>query len=581
MNVLSRYSVACCVLLSLVTSTFAQAVVPSAAATTRPIDLREKWVFVYNYSLANDKSRDEVIEMLRRAAKVGYNGVLITDNKFFRWNEIDWDAYTDNLRMIRKAAKDGNMKVIAVVCAQGTDLLSNDTSLAEGQPVVDAPFLAQGGKLIPADDDYKIVNGGFEDAKDGVPVGWSISGKGAAIDTGVKCEGSSCIRIKAATQIAQHIKLKPNRYYQISARIKSEGMDPAYQFCLYLTDSANTRIMSHKPWGIQKTQDWTQYTWEINTFEHPSMQINTGIWGEFPGTVWIDDIRVRPGGLVNVIRRDGCPFKMTSEDGQVIYEEGKDFDGARDPNLGQAVINGNKIAGIYDYWHEEPLMTIPAGSRIKEGQKVLVSYYHAQTIMGYSTMCCMAEPKIWPLTVKHMALIHKALAPDAYCLPHDEIRHQGWDEACRRSGLSPAKLLADNIRRCVEVIRNEDPGKPIYIENDMIDPYMNAKEKGLYYFVKGEGPWYGSWEGLDKELMICNWNWFNNADRKNSLNFWASQGRKQVLWGYYDEPIENMTAWLNEAVGVPGVIGAMYTSWVPKYDNIGKFIEATKAFEKK
>jgi hypothetical protein len=376
-----RIGLLACVILAAGRTSVAQST--SSAPGGVGVSLQEKWVFVYNFNLANPKHVDEVSAMLTKAGKIGYNGVLITDNKFFRWNEVNWDEYTKNLRKVRQAAKDQKMKVIAVVCGQGTDMLSNDPNLAEGQPVIEAPFIAQGGKLVPADDDFKIVNGGFEEVKDGLPVGWTVNGKNAAIDTDVKCEGKNSIRIKAATQIVQHIQLKPARYYRVSCKIKSEGVDPAYQFNLYLTDSKNTRVMCHKPWGIQKTQDWTEFTWEFNTLDHPSMQINTGIWGEFPGTVWIDDLKVQPGGFVNLICRDGCPFKLTSEDGKTVFEEGKDFAGAKDPKLGMAVINGTTISGIYDYWHEAPTVTLPAGSRIKDGQKVLASYCHSQTIMGY------------------------------------------------------------------------------------------------------------------------------------------------------------------------------------------------------
>jgi hypothetical protein len=122
-------------------------------------------------------------------------------------------------------------------------------------------------------------------------------------------------------------------------------------------------------------------------------------------------MKMPPGGLVNLIRRDGCRLWITSEEGRTVYAEGKDFAGAKDRKLGQAVINGNPIPGIYDYWHEPPVMTLPAGSRIKDGQKVLVSYCHSRTILGDSKMCCTAEPRIWDLTRRHMVLVHKASRP--------------------------------------------------------------------------------------------------------------------------------------------------------------------------
>ncbi len=72
----------------------------------------------------------------------------------------------------------------------------------------------------------------------------------------------------------------------------------------------------------------------------------------------------------------------------------------------------------------------------------------------------------------------------------------------------------------------------------MIDPNMNAAKKGYYYFVNGrEGPWYGSWKGLDKKLIILNWNHFANEKRKKSLRFFEKLGHKQILCGHYDLPV--------------------------------------------
>jgi len=542
--------------------------------TSKGSSFTEKWVFI-SHNFANEKNCDEVIAVLDRAAKAGYNGMAVTDCKFFRWNEVKEEEYAANLARVRRAARDRNIKIYAFCCSQHTDLLSNDVNLAEGQPVVGAPFLARGGKLVPIDDDLQIVNGSFEEVDNGRPKGWKVNGGNAAVDTTVQSQGRSSVRVKAATQLSQKIKLVPNRYYRLKMRIKSEEIEPAYQFNVYLSSSDNTRLLCYKPFGIAKTQDWKEHSWEFNTMDVPEMMITFGIWGEYPGTVWVDEMTIEPGALVNLIRRDGCPFKMTSADGKTVYVEGKDFEGARDPLLGRA----NNILGVYDYWHRPPVMTLPAGSRIREGQKVLVSYAHAVTIYGWSTFPCLNEPAIWPLLEKHLAWVHKLLKPDGYILSHDEIRHYGWDASCRKVGKEPAELLAENIHRCVALVHKEDPGKPIYIWNDMIDPNMNAAKTGYYYFVNGgPGPWYGSWKGLDKDLIILNWNHFPNEKRKRSLRFFEQLGHKQILAGYYDQSPKMMTPWLQEAAGVKGVIGVMYTTWVRRFDDLDEFIKTVERF---
>jgi hypothetical protein len=550
------------------------ALLPSAAQVSpAPLGLSERWVFIsHNFAVA--RNCDAMIEVIDRAARGGYNGIALTDCKFFRWKEIDEGDYARNIGRVVKAAHDHKMKVLAFCCGPSTDLLSNDPNLAEGQPVVDAPFVVHDGKLLPADDELKVVNGSFEEAKDGLPVGWRINGTEAAVDTAVKCEGKPSVRIQGGTQISQTLALKPNRYYRLLMKIKTEGLDPAYQFNVYLTSSDNKRMMCYKPFGVTKTQDWTEYSFEFNTMDVPEMLITTGIWGDFPGTVWIADMRIAPAGLVNLIRRDGCPFRVTSAGGGTVFAEGKDYAGARDPRLGLAVSGGVAIAGIYDYWHEPPVMTVPPGSRLHEGQRVRVSYYHAVTVYGWSTFPCLNEPAIWPLLRKHVDFVHRAVKPDGYILSHDEIRHAGWDESCRKAGRKPVEVLTDNIRRCAALVRREGPGKPLWIWGDMVDPNMNAQKTGHYCFVNGgEGPWYGSWEALDRDIGIVNWNNWTNNHRKESLRFFADRGHRQVLAGYYDAPVEGITGWMDDARGVPGVMGVMYTTWANRFDDLEPWLK--------
>jgi hypothetical protein len=113
--------------------------------------------------------------------------------------------------------------------------------------------------------------------------------------------------------------------------------------------------------------------------------------------------------------------------------------------------------------------------------------------------------------------------------------------------------------------------------SDMFDPFHNAPKTGSYYLVKGDGPWYGSWEGLDKDVIICNWNSQKNV-RLDSLKWFADRGHKQMLAGYYDGPPERITDWLTDAAKVPGVVGVMYTTWQQRYDDLEKFAETVGRF---
>jgi len=171
-------------------------------------------------------------------------------------------------------------------------------------------------------------------------------------------------------------------------------------------------------------------------------------------------------------------------------------------------------------------------------------------------------------------LMKGIMAPDGYILSHDEIRQMGWDDSCCKTNKTPAKILADNVKRCVEAIRKEDAGKPIYIWSDMFDPFHNAPKTGLNCFVKGDGPFYGSWEGLDKDVIILNWN-ASAEHRVDALKWFAGRGHRQVLCGYYDQPVANLVPWFTEAKQVKGATGVMYTTWGNDFSALEKFLEST------
>ena len=104
----------------------------------------------------------------------------------------------------------------------------------------------------------------------------------------------------------------------------------------------------------------------------------------------------------------------------------------------------------------------------------------------------------------------------------------------------------------------------------MFDPYHNARKTGRYYLVKGDGPWYGSWEGLPKEVTVVNWHG-HEPGRLDSLKFFAARGHKQILAGYYDADPARIRPWLADAAQVEGVVGAMYTTWRDNYADLEKF----------
>src|SRR5262249_41939155 len=148
-------------------------------------------------------------------------------------------------------------------------------------------------------------------------------------------------------------------------------------------------------------------------------------------------------------------------------------------------------------------------------------------------------------------LVHKHVAPKTWFFSHDEIRVAGWDDLAQKSKKTPGQLLADNVKRCVEIVREIDPKARIVIWSDMFDPNHNAVDR--YYLVKGSLK--GSWEGLPKDVDVMNWN--GGKSSAASLKWFDDRSHRQLIAGYYDGDLKNFERWHAAAKDVRGVRGFM------------------------
>ena len=134
----------------------------TAGAGSALLSLPDRWLYVQT-NLLVDQNVTGTVALIDRAAKAGYNGLALSDSKFMMWDKQP-ERYAANARAVREACRRSGLSFIACVFPIGwsNSLLSRDVNLAEGLPVVDAPFVVRQGRLEPADDPIAIVNGGFE-----------------------------------------------------------------------------------------------------------------------------------------------------------------------------------------------------------------------------------------------------------------------------------------------------------------------------------------------------------------------------------------------------------------------------------
>jgi hypothetical protein len=513
-------------------------------------------------------------ELMKRAKAAGYNGIVLADYKLNLLDRVD-ASYFANLAKVRDTARELGLDVYASVCPMGysNGLLAHDPNLAEGLPVKDAPFVAKAGRAEPdAASGPAVANGGFESVEGERMTGWDWqddAGTVTASDTVIHHGGGRSLRMsnfKEASngagnaRIVQSVEVRPWRQYHLSVWVKTDALE-APSAARVTVLSPGGRALTYQTWRIRDTQDWTLHHTVFNSLENGRVSIYLGVWGGSGGCIWWDDVRLEEAGLLNVLRRPGCPLTVKSADG-TVYEEGRDFEPVSDPRMGSV-----PWPGEYEVWHEPPAIRLTPGTRIREGENLLVSYHHAITVHDGQVASCLSEPAVYELLKDQIKRVHEALHPKGYLLGHDELRVANWCDACKARGLTPGALLADNVRRCIAMVRAEDAEAEVCVWSDMFDPHHNAVAS--YYLVNGS--LFGSWTGLDSKVIVLNW---NEGKRRESVPWFAGRGHRQVIAGYYDGRPDGIRAWLADVGSVRGLEGAMYTTWESRYDDLEAFAQA-------
>ena len=115
----------------------------TAFAQDRP-RFEQRW-FYAQLNLQVEKSADELIGLLKRAGKAGYNGVVLADYKLNILERVP-RHYFRNVARVKEAAAAAGIEIIPAVCPIGysAGLLAHDPNLAEGLPVKEAPFVVKG-----------------------------------------------------------------------------------------------------------------------------------------------------------------------------------------------------------------------------------------------------------------------------------------------------------------------------------------------------------------------------------------------------------------------------------------------------
>jgi hypothetical protein len=346
--------------------------------------------------------------------------------------------------------------------------------------------------------------------------------------------------------------VKPFRQYRIRVWAKTE----AYTGGSYIMVTAPTEKQRNlaETWvRMEETQDWTSSELIVNSLNFNSIRLYLGCSGGGNGQFWWDDVTIEEIGIHNVLRREGAPVTVRGEDG-TVYQEGLDFEPIVDLKL-----------AAYPTIHEPLPIRLTPDSRIPDGTRLRVSYHHPLYLNGY-VVSCLSEPKVYEILREELDNINTLLHPKTFFIYDDEVWIGNWDESCQKRHMTAGQLLGDKAKRCIAMIRELSPEARIWDWSDMYDPMHNATEE----VSAVNGSWAGSWEGLTPDIGIVNWG--NHLEGKN-LQWFAFRGHQQILAGYYDGSGYPIQQWLKAGEGIPGIVGAMYTTWVDNYSDLELFAQ--------
>jgi hypothetical protein len=513
----------------------------------------QKWIYC-GANLLVDAEVEHVAKLLRRGAAAGYDHMVIADSKFNRLHEMP-DKYFAHVKAVQALAAELHIEIVPTVFSMGysNDFLGADPNLAEGLPVKDALFVVKNGRAQAVTEaPATLRNGDFSDASR--KNGWNLLDNCVRIEDGavhMKDPGGKNSRI------TQNLELKPSHVYHLTMRVKSKDFSEKSEAKL-LTKG---RQLNYAFLGAKQSQDWTTHHVIFNSLDNTSATLYLGAWGAEHGELWFDDVKLEEAGLVNLLRRPGCPFEVKTEDG-VVLKEGKDYESVQDKDMGV-----HPYAGCYDVWHEPPSIK----TKLPDGTRLRVSFYHPMSIYDEQMCACPSEPQTLLLLRRQARQVNEAMHPASFMMSHDEWRVMNWCEACQKRKLDAGAMIALNAEDCTGFLKSTAPNAKIYLWNDMFDPHHNAQKS--YYLVRGDLT--GSWEGLSKDVVIMNW----NLEKLNeSLAFFSGRGHQQIIAGYYDTDVNKLKAHLTTAKDVKGVVGVMYTTWQRKYEDLEAFARIADQF---
>lgn len=534
-----------------------------------------RW-FYYPMNILVPNNTTKAKQIWEEASSYKLNGVNLTDYKF-SFISTQPRSYLDSLQSLKNFANQKFLEIVPGVMPFGysNSILYWDPSLASGLPVFSQKFAIENdtARLIPYKKDY-LSNPGFETFKGNNFPGFGYidqPGQLSFVDTVVKHSGKASVRFSnfesipgyKNARIIHQITTKPYTLFHASAWVRSENLQYSYAFQIIAINTKGRQLCFISLNLPRNTNGWQKYDVTFNSLDSDTLNVYWGVWGPISGSFWLDDVVLEEVPFVNLIRRSGAPLNVSHSILDLMYTEGVDYDSLFDPKLGRVY----SWYGEYDAWHQPPTFRRKPNGKLRNGDTILISYYHTTYIYDGQVMISTTEPKTYEIIEKEFRILDSVLKPRTYFMNHDEIRLINWDWGDQKQATSPAGLLARNVNKCIDIIQKYNKYADIWVWSDMFDEFHNAVPGNKnYYLVNGE--FASVADSIPKSLGIVNW---NHTKAKQSLSFFENKGFKQITAPYYDSDEQHIRRSKNNAKTIGNFNGMMYTTWTNNYSYLKHF----------
>ena len=398
--------------------------VVSTGLSVKAGDYPERWNYVSG-SILSEESTQTLIDRLQQSARAGCTHVMWVGSRGPRIPELGAEAGQRAGRVRAEAARLG-IKMIPGIFSIGYSgrYFHFDSNLAAGVPVKNMPYVVDGAAAAP--DPALALD------------------PSALKDTGTQLEGDFVVQ--------------PFLYYRVSYRTTAPPGDP--EEIVKVTSSDGKRWNSRTNPTVKKDGDGYLVQTVFNTLEGSRIRFLLRPNG---GTV--SDIRIEPAGMLLILRRPLLPLTVMSEDGKTAYEEGRDFKPVSDP-----VVTVKPFPGDFFIDHPAPVIELTEDSRIRPGQRLLVSFWHHQRVYSDQDVITLQDPQVWDILELEMKEVAALWSAEGYMLNYDEIRVAGWEPQSEDDGLTPGQILARHFERACALVHKYAPEATIYTWSDMFTP---------------------------------------------------------------------------------------------------------------